>query len=330
MRSAVTLPKAHLHIHLDGAARPETMAELAGRAGLTGTSFGTCTDWPSFLGEMVAGFLAISTLEDLTRICREFVEDEAAQGCLYTEAIIAPLVWAKLGSPDEVFASIREATFGAAEELGVEVRFQVAALRDLPPEVAEDSARFAAEHAGDGIVAFGLAGSEAPFPPQPFARAFAVAREAGLLSVPHAGEMAGADSVEAAIDLLGADRIAHGVRAVEDPAVLRRLADEKITCDVCPTSNVRLGVAADIGSHPIARMLAAGVPVTINADDPLQFGSGAGNEYEIVRRTFGLSDDDLAAIARTSVHASGATAETKARMLAGIEAWLALQPAEVG
>jgi len=322
MRSAVTLPKAHLHLHLEGSARPATMLELAAQAGLSDVRFGDASDWATFSIEIAQGFMAIDSLNDLARVCREVVEDQAAQGCLYAEPVIAPLLQGHLGSSEEVFACIREACRLAGEANSVEVRFQVAAIRDLPVEMAEDAARFAASHAGDGVVAFGLAGSEAPFPPDAFERAFAIAREAGLLSVPHAGELAGPASVAAAVDLLGANRIAHGVRSAEDPDLLRRLAAEAITCDVCPTSNVRLGVVGNVAAHPLPRLLEAGVPITINADDSLHFGPGIGEEYELARRTFRLTDDQLAAIARTSAEVSGASAETKARLQGGIDAWL--------
>jgi adenosine deaminase len=323
-RSTIRLPKAHLHLHLDGSARAETLNEMARRQGLPATEFGACTDWSSFVAESIAFYSSIGSLDDLARICRELVEDEAAQGVAYTEPMIVPHVLGmKLGDAEEVFAVIRDSCAEAARRAGIHVGFMLGAIRDLPPELAAEHATFAAEHAADGVVAFGLAGDEAAHPPDAFVRAFAIAREAGLLCVPHAGEGAGAASVAAALDRLRPDRIAHGVRAVEDPRVLRRLAEARIPCDVCPTSNVRLGVVRDMGAHPLPRLLEAGVPLTINADDPTSFGSGVADEYERVRAAFGLDDGSLAGIARTSAAASGAPAAVKDEILAGIDAWLA-------
>jgi len=187
----------------------------------------------------------------------------------------------------------------------------------------EELARFAARHAGDGVVAFGFGGDEERVGPEPFARACAIARAAGLLVVPHAGESLGAASVTAALDSLRPDRIAHGVRAVEDERVLARLAAEGVTCDVCPTSNLRLGVAPRIAEHPLRRMLEVGVPITLNADDPVDFGVTCGGEYALVREAFGLSDQQLAAIVQTSARAGGASAATKERIALGIGRWLA-------
>jgi len=159
-----------------------------------------------------------------------------------------------------------------------------------------------------------------------FARAAAIAREAGLLVTPHAGELCGPDSVVDALDHLGAHRIAHGIRASEDPEVLERLAAGDVACDVCVTSNVALGVVSDLASHPLPTLLEAGVPVTLGADDSLMFGSGLADEYAVARDAFALPDEQLAEIARTSVRVSGASTATKRRVVAEIDAWLASDP----
>jgi adenosine deaminase len=199
----------------------------------------------------------------------------------------------------------------------------LAADRTRPPEDAVEQARIAAKYAGRGIVAFGLANDEAPWPPEPFVQAFAIARDAGLLSTPHAGELAGPDSVRGAIDVLGADRIQHGVRAVEDPALIERIAAEEICLDVCPTSNVLLSVIPDLESHPLRRLLDAGVRCSVNADDPLLFGPGLLEEYELCRTQLQLTDDQLAQVARSSLLASGAPEQVRKQALIDIDAWLA-------
>ena len=201
-------------------------------------------------------------------------------------------------------------------------------LRHQSAGDAEEIARFAADRADRGVVAIGIAGDEAIGSFAPFQWACKIAHEAGLLVVPHAGESVGAESVRDALDLLRPHLIAHGVRAVEDPDVLRRLAAEGVPCDVCPTSNIKLGVVRDIEAHQLPTMLEAGVPVTINADDQLYFGPKVAEEYALVRDSFGLSDAELAEIARTGARVSGAPAATRERILAEIDAWLAPPPAD--
>jgi adenosine deaminase len=325
-RSLRSLPKAHLHLHLEGSARPETMYELATRAGLEARDYRSFSGWDDFLALYRHAIASVLTLDDLARLCRELVEDEAAHGVRYVEPHVGLLGGGyvpRFGSAEEVWSAVREAFVTASDETGVEVNVVVASIRDLPPTMAEEAASFAAAHAGDGIAAFGLAGSEHALPAAAFARAAAIAREAGLLVTPHAGELCGPESVVDALDELGASRIAHGVRASEDPDVLARLASEGVACDVCVTSNVALGVVEHVGDHPLPQLLAAGVPVTLGADDSLMFGSGVADEYELAREAFGLDDEALAAIARTSATASGASNATKVRILADIDAWLA-------
>jgi adenosine deaminase len=324
-RSVFALPKAHLHAHLILSARPETTRELAARYGVDLTDAWTFSSLPEFIVRAALGFEVLRTPDDLARLCREYVEDEAAQGVAYTEPMIGLYYFAeKFGiSPAEVYEIEYQAFQAASAATGVEVGCMFGILRQDSPEDAVAVARFAAERVGRGAVALGICGDETIGSFEPFRPAFEIAREAGLLAVPHAGETVGPASVREALDLLRPDRIAHGVRAVEDPDLLRRLADEQIACDVCPTSNVLLGVAPSIELHQFPTMLAAGVPVTLNSDDQLYFGSKVGEEYALVRRALGLTDEQLAAIARTSARASGASAATKARMLAGIDAWLA-------
>lgn len=173
------------------------------------------------------------------------------------------------------------------------------------------------------MVAFGLANDEAAAPPELFAEAFSIARAAGLLSTPHAGEHRGPDSVLGALDSLGADRIQHGVRAAEDPGLVGRLAHQQVCLDVCPTSNVQLLVVPDMGSHPLPELLRAGVPCSINADDPLLFTTGLLDEYELCRSALRCSDEALAACARASMEHSGAPAALKLSAGQGIDRWLA-------
>lgn len=327
-RSAFALPKAHLHAHLILSARLETMLELAHRYGVDLTDAWTFSNLTELLPRCRLAFDVIRTPDDLARLCRELVEDEAEQGVAYVEPMMSVGLFSERFrlSWEEVFAIHDEAFRAATAATGVEVGYLFGLGRTQTAEDAERAARFAAERADRRVVALGLAGDEQVGSLRTFRRAFEIAREAGLLVVPHAGESVGPASVREALELLKPDRIAHGVRCVEDPELLRRLADEDVTCDVCPTSNVKLGVCSEIALHQLPAMLAAGVPVTLNADDQLFFGSQVGEEYDMVRREPGVTDEQLAEIARTSARASGAAAATRARMLAGIDAWLTRTP----
>jgi adenosine deaminase len=320
-RDVFALPKAHLHLHLEGSARPETVAELAVLEGLT-IPAPVFSSLPEFLVCYQAILPAIRRPESLARVCREVIEDDAAQGVVYSQPMVCPTYYAeRLGlSLEGVWATMREAFEGAARAAGIAVGYLVGIDRARPVEQAEAAASFAAAHAGDGIVGFGFGGDER-VPPGKLARACDIAREAGLMIVPHAGESVGPESVRAAL-ALRPRRIAHGVRTAESPALLARLAGEGIACDVCPTSNLRLGVVSDLAAHQLPILLEAGVPVTLNSDDQLFFGSRVAEEYALARDAFGLTDAELAAIARTSARVSGAPPPVVARIEAGIDAWL--------
>ncbi len=189
---------------------------------------------------------------------------------------------------------------------------------------AEEAARFAAAHADDGVVSLGLAGSgrDGHEEHARFARACALARDAGLAVVPHAGLLEGAANVREALEVLSPSRIAHGVRAAEDPALLQELARKRVPCDACPSAEVGLGVFPEASALPLKRMLRAGVPLTLGSDDPLLFGSPVSGEYSLCRHSAGLSDEDLALVARCSIEAAPLPREWKRRHAEGIDRWL--------
>jgi adenosine deaminase len=258
----------------------------------------------------------------MRRLVHEVVQDAALDGAVWVEpALYVPYHRERLGPPEQVLELVLDAAATAAREIGIGVGIIVSANRTVDPTDAVEQARLAARYARRGVVGFGLANDEAGRPPEPFAEAFAIARDAGLLSVPHAGELAGPESVAGALDALGADRIQHGVRATEDPDLVRRLADSPVCLDVCPTSNLMLAVVPSIEAHPLPALLGAGVRCSLNADDPLLFGPGLADEYELARTRLGLDDRALAGIARASVEGSAAPADLKARTQAAIEAW---------
>jgi adenosine deaminase len=323
-RPLVDLPKAHLHLHLEGAMRPTTLAELAATYGVDVPPIRGFGSFSAFAGTYVAAASVLRTPEDLARVIDEVVEDAALDGATWVEpAFYAPRHVERLGPTEGIYEIALDALHAAAERHGLAAGLMVACDRTAPPDGALAQARIAARLADRGVVSLGLANDEALWPPEPFAEAFAIARDAGLLSAPHAGELAGPESVRGALDFLGADRVQHGVRAIEDPELVRRLADEGICCDVCPTSNVLLAVAPSVEACALGPLLDAGVPCSVNADDPLLFGPGLLEEYELCREQLGFDDDRLAHIARCSIDASGASDDVKQASRAGIVAWLA-------
>ena len=206
--------------------------------------------------------------------------------------------------------------------LGIGFGLMIAADRTADVEDAQLLADLAVERSGAGVVAFGLANDEVGTPAQWFARPFRAATEAGLISAPHAGELVGPSSVIGALDALRARRIAHGVRSIEDPDLVRRLAEEGICLDVCPTSNVMLSVVPSLVEHPLKRLIEAGVRCTINGDDPLLFGPGLLEEYVVARESLGLTDEQLAFAARCSIEDSGAPPELVISAVSRIDDWL--------
>ncbi len=306
--------------------RPETLAELSEKYGLP-EPLQPDGSFSRFIQLYRAACEALRSPDDLVRLVREVAEDAAAAGSVWVE----PAAWltaseaARVGVRDEeaVLEVLLDAARRAARDTGIGVGLMLSSNRVHPPADAVALARLAGRHASRGVVAFGLADDETRGRPEPFAAAFAIARAAGLISAPHAGEHGGPESVRGALDALGARRIEHGVRAAEDAVLLERLAAEEVCLDVCPTSNVQLGVVSSYADHALRTLLDAGVPVSLNADDPLFFGSGVLQEYELARHTFGLDDVALAGIAACSIRASGAPDWLKATALKDIQGWLA-------
>jgi adenosine deaminase len=304
--------------------RPATLHELAQTAGLEVPPIRGFGSFAAFSGMYVAACAVLTSPDALARLTREVVEDAARDGAVWVEpAVYLPHHNERLGSPDATLEIILGAAADAGRANDIGVGIIVAADRTVDPADAVEQATLAVKYVDRGVVGFGLANDETGHPPEPFAAAFALAREAGLLCVPHAGELEGPDSVRGALDALSADRLQHGVRAIEDPELVRRLADSPVCLDVCPTSNVLLSVVPDIAAHPLPALLEAGVRCSLNADDPLLFGPNLLEEYELVRAELGLDDATLAHVATCSIDASGAPADLKQRTRAGIAAWLA-------
>lgn len=323
MRDLKLLPKAHLHVHLEGAMRPTTLAEIATGYGIDVPPIRGYGSFAAFSGLYRAAESVLQTEDDVRRVVREVLEDAAADGAVYIEPQMYPGRYAeRLGTPGAVLDLILDEGRSTAQRLGIGFGLQLSADRNSDPADAEAMALLAAERVDSGMVSFGLAADEAIYPPEPFAKAFAIAREAGLISAPHAGEHAGPASVIGALDTLGAQRIAHGVRAIESPDLVRRLAEEGICLDVCPTSNIMLSVVPDLATHPLAALIEAGVRCSLNGDDPLLFGPGLLDEYQLARDQLGLDDTAIAWLARCSIEDSGAPATLKATAVAAVNTWL--------
>ena len=302
--------------------RPATLADLAQQHDMEVPSTSGYGDFTAFSAMYIAACGVLRRPEDLARLVHEVVEDAANDGAVWVEPSFEPHVHvATFGSVEAVIEIIVSAGEEASRATGIGVGFMVACDRTADPANATESARAAVRFAGAGVVSLGLDNDETLGPPERFADGFAIARDAGLLSTPHAGELVGPESVIGALDTLGADRILHGVRAIEDPALVDRLASDGICLDVCPTSNLLLSVAESHDDHPLGALLDAGVPCSVNADDSLLFGSSLLDEYQLCRDVFGFDDERMASIAGASVTASGAPDEFKAASAAAVAAW---------
>jgi adenosine deaminase len=279
--------------------------------------------WSRFQRLYDAAREVVAGPEQVRRLVREIAEDERAAGSGWVEVQVDPSSYAaRLGGLQAAVEVVLDAMDAASAATGVGMALVVAANRTRHPGDAETLARVARRFAGRGVVGFGLSNDETKGRPEEFAKAFRIARDAGLLSVPHAGELRGTRSVRGAVEALRADRLGHGVRSVEDPETVRLLAERGVVLEVCPASNVALGVAGAVELVPVRQLRDAGVPVALGADDPLLFRSGLLEQYAAVQREQGLDDAALAGLAGDAVRGSAAPPDVRARLLAGIDAWV--------
>ncbi len=328
------LPKGHLHLHFTGSMRHATLVELAARDGVH-LPDALVRDWPPQLSAAdEKGWFrfqrlydvarsVLRTPDDVRRLVLEAAEDDVADGSCWLELQVDPSGYAaRFGGITAFLELVLDAVAAATAATGLGIGVVVAANRTRHPLDARTLARLAAQYVGRGVVGFGLSNDERRGTTLDFAPAFALARRAGLRLLPHAGELVGAGSVRTAVEALGADRLGHGVRAVEDPEVLDLVVRRGVALEVCPTSNVSLGVYPDLTSVPVPQLLEAGATVALGADDPLLFGSRLAGQYAAVRAAHDLSDTELAALAVMSLVASAAPEELVERTKAGIAAWL--------
>ncbi|MFJ3900417.1 adenosine deaminase [Streptomyces sp. NPDC090025] len=334
-RDLSLLPKAHLHLHFTGSMRPGTLLELADKYGVhlpEALRGGTppklrATDergWFRFQRLYDMARSCLREPEDIQRLVREAAEEDVRDGSGWLEIQVDPTSYAPLlGGLIPAMEIILDAVDSAARDTGLGMRVLVAANRMKHPLEARTLARLAVRYADRGVVGFGLSNDERRGMARDFDRAFAIAREGGLLAAPHGGELTGPASVRDCLDDLRAARVGHGVRAAEDPRLLRKLAERQVTCEVCPASNVALGVYEKPEDVPLRTLFDAGVPMALGADDPLLFGSRLAAQYEIARRHHGFTDAELAELARQSVRGSAAPEDVSRKLLSGIDDWLA-------
>ncbi len=284
----MTFPKIELHVHLEGTVRAATLLSIANRNGVTlpaETVEGLAglyefTDFEHFLQVWALTTGALRTADDFRQVVVDYAAEAARHGAVYIEGIFSPSEPVRRGaSYDEVFDGYCDGAEEAWQRHGVRVRLTPEVTRGFTVEEGEATARHAVANAGRGVVGLGLGGSEAQFPPEPYERAFEIARHGGLGSVPHAGEAVGPNSIRAALDLLKADRVRHGIRAVDDPVLMREIADRGVVLDVCPISNVRTKVVASLAGHPLPQLVSAGIACSVSTDDPAMFETDLTADY---------------------------------------------------
>jgi aminodeoxyfutalosine deaminase len=285
-------PKIELHVHLEGTVRAATLLEIAGRNGYelpADTVEGLASlyeyrDFEHFIQVWILTTNALRTAEDFRQVVVDYAAEAAGHGAVYIEGIFSPAERVARGVDwDEIFSGYSDGAQEAEELHGVTVRLTPDIYRGASMEAAESVVRQSAAYRERGVVGVGLGGLEAQFPPEPYAPVFELAKSEGLGSVPHAGEVVGPESIRGALDVLGADRIRHGIRAVEDPDLVTELAERRIVLDVSPVSNVRTGAVASLAEHPLPKLVAAGVLCSISTDDPAMFDTDLSRDYDAAR-----------------------------------------------
>jgi adenosine deaminase len=319
MRDLATLPKAHLHVHLESTIRPSTLRELGEANGVDVPAGQPVFDgFRAFADYNALIRSCLRRPEDFTRIAREYCEDEAAQGTRYTEVTFTAAAHGeRLGDLEMPLAAVLKGLSEGAG--GLAWRLVLDHSRRRSVERAERTLALALKY--DEVFAIGMAGEE-NHSLRPFATIFEKARAAGLRLLHHTGEDAGPDSIREALEVGRTERLGHGIRVLDDPALTAEVRDRGLALEVCPSSNVTLGLVPSLPAHPLPRLLEAGLTVTLNTDVPSVTGAQLAEEYARVRHAFGYDDAAMADFARASVQASFAPEATKKAILRGIDAWL--------
>jgi aminodeoxyfutalosine deaminase len=331
----MTYPKIELHVHLEGTVRPATLLEIARRndyALPAETEDGLAElydfrDFAHFIDVWILTTNALRTAEDFRQVVVDYAAEAVSHGAVYLEAIFSPSERVRRGVGwDEIFDGYCGGAQEARELLGVEVRLTPDIVRGFPLDEAEQVVRYSAKYRDRGVVGVGLGGLEAEYPPEPYAPVFDLARELGLASVPHAGEVAGPPSVRGALEELGADRLRHGIRAAEDPGLLQEIADRRIVLDVCPLSNLRTRAVSTLDDHPLPQLVAAGARCSISTDDPAMFGTDLSQDYDAAA-SLGLDPRDAYEAGVEGAVCDEGT-KTQLREIGNTFDWAAIRPLE--
>jgi aminodeoxyfutalosine deaminase len=285
----VSFPKIELHVHLEGTMRPETLLQIARRNDYP-LPVSTVEeverlydyrDFAHFIDVWILTTNALRSHDDFRQLVVDYAEEAASHGAVYLEGIFSPAERARRGVDwDDMFSGYCDGAQAARELHGIEVRLTPDIFRGATEEEADQVLRFSAKYRDRGIVGVGLGGMEVEFPPEAYGAVFDRVSGEGFGSVPHAGEVAGPASIRGALEALHADRIRHGIRAVEDLELLAELRDRELVLDVCPISNVRTGAVRALEEHPLPRLLEAGVRCSLSTDDPAMFDTDLTREYE--------------------------------------------------
>lgn len=322
-----SLPKVELHLHLEGGAPPAFIRGLAKEKSLDLSGIFTedggyaYRDFWHFLEVYEAACTTLQGPEDFRRLTLAVLEERARDGVVYAETFLSPdfCGGGDLGAWREYLHAIEEGAAQAQRDFGITLKGVVTCIRHFGPDKARDTVRCAVETQNDFLTGFGIAGDEKQFHPRDFAWSFDAAREAGLRLTAHAGEWGGAQSVRDALDHLKVERIGHGVQAIDDPALVERLAEDGTVLEVCPGSNVFLGVYPSFAAHPVARLRDAGVAVTLSTDDPPFFRTTLRQEYDALARAFGWTEADFRAINLAAARAAFCDAATRDRIAKIVE-----------
>lgn len=318
--------KAELHCHIEGAAAPDLVLRQAEKYGKDPSPFikdgsFVWTDFTSFLAAYDFAADLFRTEDDYARLAEHYLSSLARDGAIYSEIFTSPDHADKAGLSAQAYTeALGEGIRRANAKTGIEGRLIVTGVRHFGVESVEAAARFAARCGHPLVTGFGMAGEERFGDPEDYVRAFEIAREAGLGITVHAGELAGWESVASALDHFRPSRIGHGVRSIENPALVQRIAEEGIVLECCPGSNVALKVFESYESHPFMALKEAGCKVTLNSDDPPYFWTSIKREYDNAARHWGLNDKALTAITKTAIEAAFVDRKTRAALLARLNA----------
>jgi aminodeoxyfutalosine deaminase len=330
----MTYPKIELHLHLEGAVSPELLLQIARRNhvrlpvddvdGLR--RLYAFRDFAHFIEAYTLAMQVLRAERDFREVVVAYAEQAKAHGAVYIEAIFGPSDSVRAGASwDEVYSGYCDGAQAAWEEHGVQIALTPDIARQYSIEDAEFVGRYAAKYRDRGVVGLGLGGLEVGHPPEPFAEVFATARDSGLASLPHAGEVVGPASIRGALTALNADRIRHGIRAVDDPTLVTDLADRQLVLDVCPISNLRTGAVRSLDAHPLPHLFRAGVPCSLSTDDPAMFDTDLGREYANAVERWAISPREFYAAGVRGAVCDQATRERLARIGTAFD-WSAVEP----